>query len=262
MDAALGGRGGLWRGGTAHNIEIDKRPFRSPDPVLLPLQNILRPARLDPGHVVQQLIGIRRRLKKPLVQIFLRHGIPATPAQTAARLLVRKRRLVRLTPVDLGHAFVRQAHFVHFQKEPLVEFVIFRTMRRHLPRPVIAYAQTLKLATHCLDILFGPLTRIHTAFDRRVLRRLAERIPPDRMQHIKAFKPLVPRYRVARRIIPHMPHMQVSRRIREHLKLVKLRLYFLDLGFESSGFGPFLLPLLFYLFCKILFIHKNVYRHP
>src|SRR5438552_18893118 len=53
------------------NFEIHKCAFGAPDPIALSFQNVLRPAGLDLGHVIEQLIGISSRSQKPLFEAFL-----------------------------------------------------------------------------------------------------------------------------------------------------------------------------------------------
>ena len=76
------------------DLKIDIRSVGASDPVALAFQNVLRPAGFDLGHVVQQLIGVGSRFQEPLIQVLFGDRISASPAQTAACLLVRKRSLV------------------------------------------------------------------------------------------------------------------------------------------------------------------------
>src|SRR3954469_666191 len=75
------------------------------------------------------------------------------------------------------------------------------------------------------------------------------------MQNVETPQPLIPGYGVTRRIVADMPHMQIAGWIRQHLQLVKLRALVLDLCIKGTAIGPFLLPLLFYLFCEVFIVH-------
>ena len=239
------------------HLKIDKCSLRPSDPVALTLQNIRRPTTLDLGHVIEQLVCVGSRFEEPLFEIFFGHRVAATPAQSAASLFVRQRRLIVRAPVDLRQPLVRKAFLVHLQEKPLVKFVIFGPVGVHLPPPVIADAKPLQLPAHHVDICLGPLTRIYTTFYGRILGRLAKRIPTDRVHDVKPFEPLVPGHRIAGRIISHMPHVQIARRIRQHLELVKFWPLVAALGFglKRTAIGPFLLPFLLDLFWKIFLVH-------
>src|SRR4029079_12399553 len=136
-------------------------------------------------YIVDQLISIRRCLQKPLFEVFFGYRITASPANAPAGLLVRQRGLVVLAPVDLRHFLVRQTPFEHLYKKPLIEFVILRTVSVDLPRPIIANAQTLQLAAHDIDIIFGPGARVYTTFNSGVFGGLAERVPANWMNNVK-----------------------------------------------------------------------------
>jgi hypothetical protein len=45
--------------------------------------------------------------------------------------------------------------------------------------------------------------------DGRVLGRQAERIPPERVQHVEALQPLQPRDHVADDVVAHVPDVRV-----------------------------------------------------
>src|SRR5215207_1656682 len=103
------------------NYKIDERAFRSPDPIALSFHHRRGPAGFDLVQTVDQFVSIIGGLQEPLFQSLFCNGIPTSPAQAAARLLIRKSRLIMLAPIDLRLLLVRQSHLVHLQEEPLVE---------------------------------------------------------------------------------------------------------------------------------------------
>ncbi len=127
----------------------------------------------------------------------------------------------------------------------------------HLPVPVIAEAQPLKLAAHYLDVVVGPFPRIDASFYSCVLSRLAKRIPTDRVEHVKSAQAFVPREGVAGRVISYVAHVEVARRIGQHLERVKFRPAVLNYGLKCRPLSPYSLPFLLDLFCKIFLVHTS-----
>src|SRR5205807_6282230 len=93
------------------------------------------------------------------------------------------------TPVHRRRFLVSQTALQHLQKKPLIPFVIVRTMRSELARPVVTDAESLELAAHDLNILFCPVARLNAALDRSLFSRLAKAVPANRMQHVEAAQP-------------------------------------------------------------------------
>jgi hypothetical protein len=85
---------------------------------------------------------------------------------------------------------------------------------------------------------------MRAVLDRRVLGRQAERIPPERVQHVEPAHPLQPRNDVADRVVADVSHVRVSGRIREHLEAVILRLGRILGDFEGARRLPAFAPLL------------------
>ena len=83
-----------------------------------------------------------------------------------------------------------------------------------------------------------------TALDRGVLRRQAERVPAEGMQHVVAAHPLGARHHVADDVVPHVADVSVAGRIREHLEAVELRARRIDGHLEGARVSPAFLPLL------------------
>ena len=128
-------------------------------------------------------------------------------------------------------------------------------MRGDFPAPIVADAKTLQLFAHLIDIVFRPITRIYAFLYRGLFGRLPKRIPANRMQNIVALQTFIPRQCVADRIVANMPHVKPSRRIRQHFKRVKFLACIVRFNFKRLVFRPTLLPFLFYLLCKIFFVH-------
>src|SRR6185295_3718196 len=150
---------------------------------------------------------------------------------------------------------VRQAPFIHFQKEPLVPLVILGSVGGDLARPVVTDSESLHLATHVRNVLFGPIAWINAALDRCLFGRLAKTVPADRMQDVETLQTLVPGERIADGVVPHVAHVEEARRIRQHFETIKLwpRVVFSNL--KRFSLLPILLPLAFYLFREIFFVH-------
>ena len=91
---------------------------------------------------------------------------------------------------------------------------------------------------------------MHFVFDRRVFRRQAEGVPPDRMQDVFALHPVVARDHIAQRIVAYMAHVQVTGGVRKHLEAVIARAFIRSRvgGREGFTLHPLRLPLGFYGF--------------
>src|SRR5258708_33207732 len=81
--------------------------------------------------------------------------------------------------------------------------------------------------------------------DGGVLRRQAERVPPDGVQHVVTAQRVVPRHGVAQRIGLGVTHVQVTGGIREHVPDIRTRPWIIRViaGTEYVHRGPALLPL-------------------
>ena len=64
---------------------------------------------------------------------------------------------------------------------------------------------------------------VRAGLDRGVLRRQAERVPAERMQHVEAAHPLRARHHVADDVVADVADVRVARRVGEHLQAVELR---------------------------------------
>ncbi len=239
------------------NGEFNVSAFAAANPVTLALQDLLGPAVLDLLNVADQFLGVFGNAQEPLLDLFFHHRRAATPADTSRRLFVRQDSLFLRTPVHRRLALVRQAAFQHFEKEPLVPFVIVGPVRGDFSPPVIAHAEALHLAFHVCNILFGPLTRLDAPLDRGLLGRLAETVPADRMQDIESAQPLVPGQGVADGVVAHVAHVQKAGWIRQHLERVKLGSRIVLTRFKGTRLNPTLLPFRFDVFGKIFLVHDS-----
>src|SRR6185312_13196788 len=157
--------------------EVNVSPFAATDPIALPLQDFVWPARLDLGDIFYELFCIFSDAQEPLVQISLFNCSSAAPANPARGLLVRQHGLLFGAPVDGGSFLIRQTSLKHLEKEPLVPLIEVRPMRRDLSRPVVADSEPLQLPAHVNDVFFGPGSRIDATLDGGLLSRLTKTVP-------------------------------------------------------------------------------------
>src|SRR6185369_2914654 len=178
-------------------LEVDVSAFAAANPIALPLDDFFRPTAFDFFDVCDQLFCVLRGPQEPLLNLFLRDRRAAPPADPARRLLVGQDSLFFRAPIDGRLSLVRQTALQHFQKEPLVPFIVVRPVRRDFARPVIADTQPLHLSAHVRDVFFGPITRLDTTLDGSLLGRLAKAVPANRMHYVESAQALVPGERVA-----------------------------------------------------------------
>ena len=91
-----------------------------------------------------------------------------------------------------------------------------------LARPVDGESHHLELGAHGGDIFECPARRVDALFHGRILRRHAERVPPHRMQHVKAARALEAGDHITHGVIANVPHVDAAGRIRKHLEHVVL----------------------------------------
>ena len=167
------------------DLKVDFGACAFADPVGLHGQHLFRPALFQVFEALQQSIGVVGDFEKPAFLQFGDHLVVAAPTQTVDDLFVGEYGVAGFAPVDLGVFPVHETAFQELQEAPLVPLVIFRFAGGDFAIPVVTESETLDLLGHGLDIGVGPFVRVRLVLDRRVLRRHAERIPPDRMQHVK-----------------------------------------------------------------------------
>ena len=168
------------------DLEVDVGADRAADPVALHPDDLLRPEALELVQVVEQPVGVVGDLEVPLRELLL-DDLGAAPLAVAVDdLLVREHRLVVGAPVDRALLAVREAALVEPLEEPLVPAVVLRVAGVQDARPVVRRAVLAEALLVLLDVGVGPLARVGTALDGRVLGGQAERVPPDRVQHVVA----------------------------------------------------------------------------
>ena len=141
----------------------------------------------------------------------------------STHLLVGEHGLVVGAPVHPAGLAVREALLVQLEEQPLVPLVVLGVARVQHAVPV----EGCRVAPHrlalLLDVGVGPLARVGAALDGRVLGGEAERVPPDRVQHVEALLAPVARDDVAERVRLRVAHVQVAGRVREHVEHVLAR---------------------------------------
>ena len=227
---------------TAVERKADLRARAAADPVALHGDDALRPA-LQPIEIGQQLLRVRRDAEEPLLQLALLDRSVAAPAGAVAHLLVRQHGLAARAPVDRAAALVGEPALQHAQEEELLPAVVRGIAGGQLAVPVVGEAEPAQLRPHARDVVLGPARRMAPVLDGRILRREAERVPPDRMEHPEARHPALARDHVADRVVAHVPHVDVPRRVREHLEHVVRWSARVDDGVEGSLGRPARLPL-------------------
>ena len=223
--------------------ELDAGAFRAADPVALHHDHFLGPVgqRLEAG---EQLVGVLGDPKEPLLQVARLDDRAAAPAGSVDDLLVGQHGVVDRAPVDRRPLAVRQPALEHLQEDPLVELVVVRQAGRDLALPGVADAEPLQLPLHVRDVVERRRFRVRAGLDRGVLGRQAERVPPERVQHVEAAHPLGARHHVADDVVADVADVRVAGRVREHFEAVVLRARRIDVDLERPGRGPVRLPLL------------------
>ena len=162
-------------------------------------------------------------LEEPLLEVLLDDLRAAAPAGAVDHLLVGQHRLAARAPVHRRTPAVGQAALEHADEQPLVPVVVVGQARGQLALPGVADAEALQLPLHVRDVVEGRGLGVDAALDGGVLRRQAERVPPERVQHVEALQPFQPGDDVADDVVADVADVRVSRGIREHLQAVELR---------------------------------------
>ena len=203
------------------NVEPDLGAFRAADPVALHRLDAVGP--LDVLQVVEQLVGVRRRLEEPLLEVLRDDLSTAVLAASVVHLLVRQHHLVERTPLH-GRGFaVRKPCVEQPQEEPLVPAVVLGLVGRDQAIPVEPPAHPLHRRDDVRDVPLDDRARMPAFADRGVLGRQAERVEAHRVQDVHAVPPAEPRQDVADGVDEHVAHVQRPGRIRPHLDHVALR---------------------------------------
>ncbi len=222
------------------HLKPDLGTVRAADPVALHGLDRFRPAR-QVIQTIQQFIGVRADLEKPLRNFTPLNQRPGAPATAFHHLLVGEHGLIHRIPVHFGQFVIHQALFHQPCKHQLFPAVILRVTGGKLARPVQRKTQLLQLFAHLLDVVAGPFCRRHAVLDGGVFRRQAKRIPAHRLQYVFALQALVAADHIANGIIAHMADMQCPAGIRQHRQAVVFFRAGLFGGFELPGLRPALL---------------------
>ena len=113
---------------------------------------------------------------------------------------------------------------VQLQENPLRPPVIIGIGRVDFPAPVVAEAKRLNLALEVGDVGLGGDARMLAGLDRVLLCRQAERVPPDRVEHVETAHALVAGEDIGGGVAFRVADMQPrARRVREHVEDVIFR---------------------------------------
>ena len=224
-------------------VEGEPGPLGLADPVPLHGFDVLRP--VDLVQVRQQLLGVAGDGEEVLLHGLLHHRMAGALVLAVHHLLVGQDRAQGLAPVHVAHGPEHVAALPHLDEEPLVPPVVLGQEGGDLPVPVIADAHLLDLALHLLDIVPGPDGRVDAVLDGRVLRRQAEGIPAQRVQHLVAAHAPEPGHHVAEGVVAHVAHVDAPAGVGQHHQHVEgpvPGLEFRGAGrAEGPGLGPALL---------------------
>ena len=194
------------------------------DPVLLHQLDSFGPARQLGPRLVQQLLRVVGDLEVITRDFAFFDHRAGAPALAVNDLFVGQHGLVHRVPVhDLGLA-VGDAFCQHFQKQPLVPFVVAGVAGGHLAAPVDRQPHGLHLLLHGGDVVVGPLGRWHLVLERGILGRQPECVPTHRHQDVVALHAQVPREHVVDGVVAHMAHVQLAAGVGQHRAGVELLL--------------------------------------
>jgi len=107
------------------DFKINQRPFALAYPVLLHLENMLRPV----GKFLvaaQQFLGISRDSQEPLFHLLLTDLAVTAPAAASHHLFISQNCPALRTPVNPAQPAIGQSLFQHLEKNPLIPAVIIR----------------------------------------------------------------------------------------------------------------------------------------
>src|SRR6267378_1220920 len=209
-----------WLCAFGRHLEQNFRPNTLPNPIPLHRNHAIRPSALHLLQILQQLLRIRRRFQKPLLDFPRFHAsIFMPPAKPAVHhLLVRQHRAALRTPIHSALFLVSDPALQHPQEKPLVPPVIFRLAGGNFSSPVIAEPKTPQRPLKFRNVLVGPGPRMRPVLDRRVFCRQAERVPPHRVQHVEPAHSLHTSNHIPNRVVAHVPHVHRPRRVRQHFQ--------------------------------------------
>src|SRR5881396_823934 len=207
-------------GATPHR-EVELGALAPADPVPLHREDAFGPAGkpVAPG---EQLVGVRRDLEEPAVDLPWHHLGVAPPAAPVLHLLVGEDGLAGGAPVDGRALPVGEPALEHPDEDELLPPVVLGLAGVDLAVPVVGDPEPLELRSHVVDVLGGPDRGVHPVLDRRVLRGQPERVPAHRVEHVEAAHRLVTGEEITDRVVAHVTHVDAPGRVREHLQAVEL----------------------------------------
>jgi len=176
------------------------------------------------AFVVEQLLGIRGGLEKPLFEVFANHWCAAAFAMTiiAKNLLARQGRVAVGAEIDGRHLLVCQPVFIELLKEPLRPTVIFRVRRNDFSPPVKGITHGAELPAHTFNIGIGPLFGVDVVFDGGVFSWQTEGIKTYREEDVIALHALEAGTGIRRRHGIPVTNVKVAGGIGQHGEGVEL----------------------------------------
>ncbi len=157
------------------DLEIDVGSDRSPDPVPLHADDLLRPSPFELIQVVEESIGVVGDLEVPLFELLLdHHRTAALGCAVGKHLLVGEHGLIHRVPVDGGVLAVCEPPLVKTLEQPLVPLVVIRVARVEDAVPVERDPVGTESGLLLCDVVVRPLPRVRAALDRGVLGGQAE----------------------------------------------------------------------------------------
>ncbi len=127
-------------------------------------------------------------------------------------------------PVDRRALALDESSLPELEEDPLAPTVVVHVAALDRAVPVVGKTHAPERRRLLVDVRVRPLGRMRVALDRGILGRKAERVPPDRVQHLEAGHGGLPGDHVTDGVVAHVAHVDVTRRVREHLKDVLLGL--------------------------------------
>ncbi len=200
--------------------EHQLRALRATDPVRLHQPGRLRP--IDPLQVLQQPFGERRDPEEPLLEEPLRHRcVRMALAPPVDHLFIREDRLALGAPVHGRLLLHCEAGLEQLEEDPLGPLVVARIRGLHFVVPVEHQADTRQLLAEPRDVARDQFGRMRVDLEGVVLRVDAERVEPDRLEHVPSLETAETSVDVGADEREDVPHMQpFGRRIGEHHQVV------------------------------------------
>ena len=224
------------------NEEVQIGALAAPNPVGLHQLDPLRPA-VELAEIVEEALGIGGDLEEPLLQLLLCRLGAAAPAHAVDDLLVGEHGVVFGTPIDRGLLFVGEPTFEELQEQPLGPAVVIVIAGRHLAVPGVEHPHQVELMLRDRDVVLNRHPRRDATLDRRVLRRQAERVPAEGIEHVEAAHHLVAGEGIADHVVAEVPHVQRPGGVGEHHEVVELRLAPVVRHSKQAGLLPGVAPL-------------------